>query len=128
MSQPNVKVRTIIFDGICNLCSAGAGFLERHQASPPFALIPMQTVEGKAILIEHNLDPDDPTSFLVLDGGRSFTEADAWIHVVSELGGFWSLVEAARIIPQGWRNALYRTIARNRYRWFGRRTTCYLPH
>ena len=123
----DVNTRIIIFDGICNLCSAGAGFFERHQASPPFALIPMQTGEGKAILIEHDLDPDDPTTFLVLDGGRCFTEADAWIHVVSEIGGLWSLIHAMRIIPRSWRNALYRIIARNRYRWFGRRSTCYLP-
>lgn len=127
MSQPDLNARIVIFDGICNLCSGGAGFLERRQASPPFALIPMQSIEGKAILVEHSLDPDDPTTFLVLDGGRRFTESDAWIHVVSTLGGFWWLIHAARIIPRPWRNALYRLIARNRYRWFGRRTTCYLP-
>jgi len=45
------------------------------------------TVEGKAALVEHGLDPDDPATFLVLDGGRRFTEADAWIHVVAALGG-----------------------------------------
>jgi predicted DCC family thiol-disulfide oxidoreductase YuxK len=127
MSQPELNVRIIIFDGICNLCSGGARFLERHQASPPFALIPMQAEEGKAILVEHGLDPDDPTTFLVLDGDRRFTESDAWIHVVSALGGPWRLIHAARIVPRSWRNASYRLIARNRYRWFGRRTTCYLP-
>ena len=127
MPRPDFNARIIIFDGICNLCSAGAGFLERHQASPPFELIPMQTIQGKAILVEHGLDPEDPTTFLVLDRGRRFTESDAWIHVVSALGGFWRLIHAARIVPRPWRNAMYRLIARNRYRWFGRRTTCYLP-
>ena len=128
MSQPEWDARIIIFDGICRLCSGGAAFLERHQASPPFALIPMQTLVGKAILLEHGLDPHDPSTLLVLDGGRCFTEADAWIHVVSALGGLWRRIHAARIVPRPWRNASYRFIARNRYRWFGRRTTCYLPH
>lgn len=127
MQHPDSNARIVIFDGICNLCSAGAGFLERHQASPRFELIPMQTSKGKAILIEHRLDPEDPTTFLVLDRGRRFTESDAWIHVVSALGGSWRLIHAARIFPRPWRNAMYRLIARNRYRWFGRRTTCYLP-
>ena len=127
MPQPDPSARIIIFDGICNLCSAGAGFLERHQANPPFELIPMQTIKGTAILVEHGLDPEDPTTFLVFDRGRPFIEADAWIHVVSALGGFWRLIHAGRIVPRPWRNALYRLLARNRYRWFGRRTTCYLP-
>lgn len=127
MPRPDFNARIIIFDGICNLCSAGAGFLERHQASPPFELTPLQTIKGKAILIEHGLDPEDPTTLLVLDRGRRFTEADAWIHVISALGGFWRLIQAGRIVPRPWRNALYRLIAGNRYRWFGRRTTCYLP-
>jgi predicted DCC family thiol-disulfide oxidoreductase YuxK len=127
MSQPELKRRVIVFDGICNLCSGGASFLERHQASPPFALVPMQSVEGKAILVEHGLDPDDPTTFLVLDGDRRLTESDAWIHIVSALGGLWRLINVTRVVPRSWRNATYRLIARNRYRWFGRRTTCYLP-
>jgi predicted DCC family thiol-disulfide oxidoreductase YuxK len=127
MPRPDINARIIIFDGICNICSAGAGFLERHQASPPFKLIPMQTIKGKSILVEHGLDPEDPTTFLVLDRGRRFTECAAWIHVVSALGGFWRLIHAARIVPRPWRNGMYRLLARNRYRWFGRRTTCYLP-
>lgn len=127
MPRSDFNARIIIFDGICNLCSAGARFLECHQASPPFELIPMQTMEGKAILVEHGLDPEDPTTFLVLDRGRHFIESDAWIHVVSALGGFWRLIHGARIVPRAWRNGMYRLIARNRYRWFGRRTTCYLP-
>ncbi len=47
MPRRDFNARIIIFDGICNLCSAGARFLERHQASPPFELIPMQTMEGR---------------------------------------------------------------------------------
>jgi predicted DCC family thiol-disulfide oxidoreductase YuxK len=86
----------------------------------------MQTVEGKAILAEHGLDSEDPTTFLVLDGGRRFTDSDAWIHVVSTLGGFWRLTHAARIVPRPWRNGMYRLLTRDRYRWFGRRITCYL--
>jgi predicted DCC family thiol-disulfide oxidoreductase YuxK len=126
MPRPDINARIIVFDGICNLCSAGAVFLERHQASPSFDLIPMQTIEGKAVLAEHALDPENPATFLVLDRGRPFTESDAWIHVVSALGGVWRLIHVARIVPRPWRNGMYRLLARNRYRWFGRRTTCYL--
>jgi predicted DCC family thiol-disulfide oxidoreductase YuxK len=126
-SVADSTTQIIVFDGMCNLCSGGARLLQRPKGSPRFALVPMQTVEGRAILAEHGLDPDDPATFLVLDGGRRYTEADAWIHVAATLRGFAWLTNAARMAPRPWRNALYRVIARNRYRWFGRRSKCYLP-
>jgi predicted DCC family thiol-disulfide oxidoreductase YuxK len=56
-----------------------------------------------------------------------FTESDASIQVISALGGPWRMFNVARIVPRRWRDALYQTLARNRYRWFGRRSVCYLP-
>jgi predicted DCC family thiol-disulfide oxidoreductase YuxK len=86
----------------------------------------MQTPEGRALLLEYGIDPEDPATFLVLDQGRRFVDSDAAIHVIGALGGLWRIIYAARIVPQRWRDAIYRLLARNRYRWFGRRSTCYL--
>jgi predicted DCC family thiol-disulfide oxidoreductase YuxK len=118
--------RIVVFDGLCNLCSGGARWLQNHPTQPPFRLVPMQSERGRTLLAEHGCDPDDPLTFLVLDGSRSLTQSDAWIHVIDAVGGGWRLVNAARVIPRSWRNAVYRLIARNRYRWFGQRATCYL--
>lgn len=93
----------------------------------PFALVPMQSEAGRALLVTHGIDPEDPTTFLVLDRGQVFTESAAAIHVVAAFGGGWKLASIARAIPRPWRDGLYRVLARNRYRWFGRRTTCHLP-
>jgi predicted DCC family thiol-disulfide oxidoreductase YuxK len=119
--------RIIVFDGICHVCSGGVRFLERHRIEPPFKLIPMQAPEGKALLTEYGIDPDDPVTFLVLDQGRAFTESDGSIHMIAAMGGLWRLARVARIIPKGRRDWLYRLLARNRYRWFGRRSSCYVP-
>jgi predicted DCC family thiol-disulfide oxidoreductase YuxK len=127
MPPSNPHARIIVFDGICHVCSGGVRFLERHRAKPPFQLIPMQTPAGKALLAEYGIDPLDPATFLLLDQGRVFTESDASIHMMAALGGMWRLVQVARVIPKSWRNWLYRLLARNRYRWFGRRGSCYLP-
>jgi predicted DCC family thiol-disulfide oxidoreductase YuxK len=127
MSNPNPNARIIVFDGICHVCSGGVRFLERHRAEPPFQLIPMQSAAGKALLAEHGIDPLDPATFLLLDRGRVFTESDASIHMIGALGGLWRLVGIARLIPRPCRDWLYRLLARNRYRWFGRRRSCYLP-
>jgi predicted DCC family thiol-disulfide oxidoreductase YuxK len=125
--QPDPDARIIVFDGICHVCSGWVRFLQRHRIDPPFRLIPMQTTEGKEFLREYGIDPEDPTTFLVLDGGRNFTESDGSIQIIAALGGLWRVSLAARIVPKPWRDALYQLLARNRYRWFGRRTTCYLP-
>jgi predicted DCC family thiol-disulfide oxidoreductase YuxK len=71
MPSPDLKARIIIFDGVCNVCSGWVRFLEHHRIDPPFKLIPMQTDEGKALLIEYGIDPEDPTTFLVLDRGHN---------------------------------------------------------
>ena len=118
--------RIVVFDGLCNLCSGGAQWLEHHQAEPPFRLMPMQSDLGRALLVQHGYDPDDPLTFLVVDGSQSLTQSDAWIHLIAAAGGGWRLIHATRIIPRAWRDSVYRLIARNRFRWFGRRDTCYL--
>jgi predicted DCC family thiol-disulfide oxidoreductase YuxK len=87
----------------------------------------MQSVAGKALLVEYGIDPDDPTTFLVLDRGQPLTQSDAAMHVIAALGGPWRMINTARFVPRRWRDALYQMLARNRYRWFGRRSACYLP-
>jgi len=119
--------RVMVFDGFCHLCSAGARWVQGHPIEPPFQLVSMQSELGRALLAQRGYDPDDPLTFLVLDGDRCLTQSDAWIHLVAAAGGGWRLIHAARVIPRGLRDSVYRLIARNRYRWFGRRTTCYVP-
>jgi predicted DCC family thiol-disulfide oxidoreductase YuxK len=125
MTDPNARV--IVFDGICHVCSGGVRFLARHRIEPPFVLIPMQSAEGKALLDKFGIDTEDPATFLVLDRGLVLTQSDGSIHVMAAIGGLWRLVVVARVIPRAWRDWLYRLLARNRYRWFGRRATCYVP-
>jgi predicted DCC family thiol-disulfide oxidoreductase YuxK len=121
------SARIVVFDGLCNLCCGGARWLEHHQAEPPFHLVAMQSDAGRALLAQHGFDPDDPLTFLVLDGSQCLTQSDAWLHLIAAAGGRWQMIQAARVIPRAWRNFVYRLVARNRYRWFGRRQTCYLP-
>jgi predicted DCC family thiol-disulfide oxidoreductase YuxK len=127
MQSTEPGARAIIFDGYCHVCSGWVRFLSRHRIDPPFELIPMQSAAGRALLADHGIDPDDPSTFLVLDQGHEFTQSDATLHVIAALGSLWRIVHVARVIPRRWRDALYQLLARNRYRWFGRRSTCHLP-
>lgn len=119
--------RVVVFDGFCHICTGGVRFVLRHPVEPPFEIVPMQSERGHALLVKYEIDPEDPMTFLVLDGGKAMTESDASIHLVAALGGIWRIAEAGRICPKPIRDWMYRVLARNRYNWFGKRDTCYLP-
>jgi predicted DCC family thiol-disulfide oxidoreductase YuxK len=119
--------RVVVFDGHCYVCSSGVRFMKRHPSEPPFELVPMQSEHGRTLLIHYGIDVNDPMTFLVLDGDQAFTESDGVIQIVATLGWPWRAAAAGRILPKSWRDWIYRVLARNRYKWFGRRETCYLP-
>ena len=117
----------VVFDGVCVLCSGWVGFLLRHDRARQFRFAAMQGEAGRRLLDAHGLDPDDPMSFLLLDASGARTDSDAIIAVLARLGGGWRVARVLRWVPRRLRDPLYRRLARNRYRWFGRREACYLP-
>ena len=86
MQRRDPAARVIVFDGICHVCSGWVRFLKRHRIDPPFQLIPMQSAAGKTLLVEYGIDPDDPSTFLVLDQGQQLTQSDAAIYVIAGIG------------------------------------------
>lgn len=115
----------IVFDGICVLCNGWVRFLlQRDHGRYRFAS--MQSPAGSALLVAHGLDASDPSSFLLVEAGRSWTDTEAIRRVLAGLGGPWKAVGAIALIPRFVRDPFYRWIARNRYRWFGT-TTCTVP-
>ncbi len=117
----------IVFDGDCALCSGWVRFLLRRDRDQRYRFAAMQTPSGRALLLKHGLDPDDPSSFLLLDGGAAWTDTDAIRRVVTSLGGVWRVAHVLAWIPGPLRDRIYRLVARNRYRWFGRNATCFVP-
>jgi predicted DCC family thiol-disulfide oxidoreductase YuxK len=117
----------IVFDGDCALCSAWVRFLLRHDRDARYRFAAMQTAAGRALLAAHGLDPDDPSSFLLLEGEAAWTDTDAIRRVVTGFGGVWRVAHALAWIPKPLRDRIYRLVARNRYRWFGRNAACFVP-
>lgn len=117
----------IVFDGVCVLCSGWVRFLLRHDPGQRFHFAAMQSVAGRELLTAHGIEPDDPGSFLLVEDGRAWTDTDAVRRVVASLGGHWRAVHGLALLPRFARDRLYRLVARNRYRWFGRHDACFLP-
>ena len=119
--------RVVVFDGICNFCNGWVRFLLRYDHAGLYQLAPMQGRTGAALLSEQGLDPRDPTSFLMLDAQGAHFSSSAILRVLVSLGGVWRLSAVFWLIPRPIRDLGYRTLARNRYRWFGRTEACPLP-
>ena len=116
-----------MFYGVCLLCSRSVAFVLAHDRQKQFRFATLQSATGRALLVRHGLDPEDPDSFLLADGAAGYANSDAIIRVIAAFGGAWRLVALFRLVPRLLRDRFYRWIARNRYRWFGRREACMLP-
>jgi predicted DCC family thiol-disulfide oxidoreductase YuxK len=117
----------LVFDGVCVLCSRWVHFILRHDRGGRIRLAPMQSQAGRELLASYGLDPDDPLSLLYVVGGSGHQDSEAILRVVASFGGMWRAVALLRVIPCFVRDPLYRWLARNRYRWFGRTDRCLVP-
>jgi predicted DCC family thiol-disulfide oxidoreductase YuxK len=117
----------IVFDGVCVLCSGWVHFLLKRRAADGYRFAAIQGETGRSLLVRSGLDPDDPVSMLLVRDGMFSSDTDAILSIVTNLGGAWRLAAVLRLIPRFVRDPVYRWIARNRYRWFGRREQCLVP-
>ena len=117
----------ILFDAECVLCSANAQFVLTHDRARRFRLAAMQGEVGVALCRRFGINPANPDTIIVVQGDRALRDSDAVLAIYAGLGWPWRIVAAARPVPRRLRDPLYRWVARNRYRLFGRRASCWLP-
>ena len=117
----------VVFDAVCPLCSANARFILRHDRRRHFRLVSMQSEAGAALYRRFGIDPEDPETLILVAGDLALRDSDAVLAIWSGLGWPWRAAAIARIVPAALRDPLYRWVARNRYRLFGRLETCWLP-
>lgn len=118
----------LIFDGICYLCNGFVDFIIKHDKRKSFLLLPSQDKKARDILRVFDLEEKSDTSVFLVQGGRIYKESTAALLILQKMGFPFNLFMVLIIIPPFIRNAFYRLIALNRYRWFGRRQTCrFLP-
>ncbi|WP_291957767.1 thiol-disulfide oxidoreductase DCC family protein [Chelatococcus sp.] len=117
----------MVFDGVCNFCSAQVQLLLRLDTSGAIRFTAIQSPYGQYLSARFGIDPLDPSTFLFFDKGRALEKSDAAIAIIRRLPRPWRWLRALRVIPRPLRDAIYRCIARNRYRLLGRRETCLVP-
>jgi len=122
-----IKEKIVLFDGVCNLCQSTVQFVIKHDHRKKIRFASLQGEFGQQVLKEHNLPLTNYNSFLFLENGRLHMKSGAALRLSRYLDGVWPLFYILIIIPPFLRNAVYGFIAKNRYRWFGKQESCWLP-
>lgn len=117
----------IFFDGVCNLCNAGVNFIIDRDKKRRFRFAALQSETGSAFLQRHSMDENTFDTFILDEGDAFYTRSDAALKIARRMTGAWPLLYGFIIIPRFLRDAVYRYIAGNRYRWFGRSDLCRVP-
>ena len=117
----------IVFDGICVLCSGWVNFVLSQDTKSKFRLLSAQSELGQALYRHYGMSQTEFETNILIEEGIPWYRLDGSIRMAQGLGFPWSLVVVARFLPGSLKDWLYNLVASNRYKWFGRRDTCYLP-
>ncbi|RZJ67303.1 MAG: thiol-disulfide oxidoreductase DCC family protein [Flavobacterium sp.] len=120
--------KIILFDGVCNLCNSFVQFVIKRDKNDVFRFVPLQSELGESILKHIGIDPKQIDSIILYEPGVAYYyKSTAAIEIAKGLGGFFSLSTIFKIIPNFLRNPIYDYVAKNRYKWYGRKESCMIP-
>lgn len=122
----------VLYDGVCGLCNHLVQFLLKRDTHDRFRFASLQSEFANNLLRRHGADPHDlDTVYVVKDYGEPdqslLARSDAVLYMLAQLGGVWKLAGVGRVLPKAFRDAVYKIVARNRYRVFGKHESCMLP-
>jgi predicted DCC family thiol-disulfide oxidoreductase YuxK len=120
--------KIILFDGVCNLCDNTVQFIIKHDKKDIFRFVPIQSDLGQQIISYLGVDTSKTDSILLYQPGYAYYyKAEAALKIAKELGGAVSLLSIFSALPNWLTNAVYDYIARNRYKWYGKKNECMIP-
>lgn len=116
----------ILFDGVCNLCNGFVQFVIARDPRSKFSFASLQS-QAASRLVPRTGSATGRESIVLLEDGREFTQSTAALRIIAALGFPWRLAAALLVVPRPIRDWVYSILARNRYRWFGKRQVCMVP-
>ena len=126
MSFSETNHPILLFDGICNYCNKWVNFVIRHDTKKKFLFAPLQSDAGKKLLKQYDI-PEDTESAVLIYNDKAYLKSATGLHILYHLGGIYSLAFAFIIVPAYVRDFYYDIIARNRYKWWGKKDACMIP-
>lgn len=119
--------RVVLYDSVCLLCQGTVQFILKKDPKGKIAFASLQSISGKKLLESHNYPSHDTGTVLLLEEGKVYTKSSAVLRICKQLSGMWPILFIFILIPAPLRDVMYDWVARNRYRWFGKSNTCFIP-
>ncbi|MCW3073056.1 MAG: thiol-disulfide oxidoreductase family protein [Flaviaesturariibacter sp.] len=117
----------ILFDGVCQFCNGMINFVIKQDKKGHFRFATLQSEAGQRLLQEYGLDQVGFNSFVLIQNGKAYQRSTASLKVMNGLPWYWKEVQVLRIVPAFLRDQIYDWVARNRYKWFGKKEVCMVP-
>lgn len=120
--------KLILFDGVCNLCNDSVLKVIKYDKKNTFLFAALQSETGKKIINHLKIDSNKIDSIILYNPGVAYDiKSTAALKVMKDFGGFWIITQIGFFFPETFRNHIYDFIAKNRYKWFGKKESCMIP-
>ena len=120
--------KIILFDGVCNLCNSSVQFVIKHDKKDVFRFVALQSELGQKIIKHIGIDLSKIDSIVLYEPGIAYyLKAEAAFKTATALNGLYPFLKIFSALPKSLTNLVYDYIARNRYKWFGKKESCMIP-
>ncbi|OWA34436.1 thiol-disulfide oxidoreductase DCC [Saccharibacillus sp. O16] len=120
--------RIVLIDGVCHFCQGAVRFIVKRDPKGHFNFASLQSQLGGELAGGVGFEESgEPNTLVLVEEGRRYVRSTAALRIARKLRFPWPLLYALIIVPRPLRDAIYRWVARNRYRWFGKDDTCPIP-
>tara|TARA_R110001592_G_scaffold266_3_gene1470 strand:+ start:1256 stop:1672 length:417 start_codon:yes stop_codon:yes gene_type:complete len=120
--------KIILFDGICNLCNDSVLKVIKYDKKNHFVFVALQSKSGQDVINYLKIDVSKIDSIILYEPGVAYDiKSTAALKIMKDFGGFWVLTQVFEILPTPIRDYFYDYIAKNRYKWFGKKESCMIP-
>lgn len=120
--------KIILFDGVCNLCNSAVQFIIERDKKDVFRFVALQSDLGKEICKYIGIDTKITDSIILYEPGIAYYyKSEAALKIASQLGGFYGFLGSFNFLPKRMNDSIYDYIAKNRYKWYGKKEHCIIP-
>jgi len=118
----------VLFDGVCNFCNDSVRFIMKRDKNDLYRFASLESELGRQLTSERGINPDVVDSIILIQPGEAYyIKSDAALEMAKNMSGLYPLLGIFLYLPRGFRNFFYDIIARNRYKWFGKKEACPMP-
>jgi predicted DCC family thiol-disulfide oxidoreductase YuxK len=128
MIELPINKKIILFDGVCNLCDSAVQFVIEHDKKDVFRFASLQSEIGREIIKHIGIDIKNIDSIVLYQPGIAYYyKSEAALEIAKNLGGVFPFATIFKILPTAFSNTIYDFVAKNRYKWYGKKESCMIP-